>query len=225
MLGRCAVLKAFVVSAISLGLCGAMTSSAAAQVEPDDTEQAYLNATTHLEIENDWQISPTRIYGGVWLGFAGHAKREDDTYQAQGASTVGGQFGIDVVGFYNLLSLGAEVRMGSAKSAEGQRTNLIDVALKPRLRLIPEDNCPLELYLTTPVGITIPRLSDSNQNGDANPGWNVGLGGGINLFLHQAFGVNIEPMWLTHRFKVDGSQGGKLTIQEFALFINAVLAI
>lgn len=225
MLGRCAVLKAFVVSAISLHLCGVMASSAVAQVEPDDTEQAYLNATTHLDIENDWQISPTRIYGGVWLGFVGHSKVDDGTYQAQGATTVGGQFGIDVVGFYNLLSLGAEVRLGSAKSAEGQRINLIDVALKPRLRLIPEENCPLELYLTAPVGVTIPRLSDSNPSDDANAGWNVGLGGGINLFLHDSFGVNIEPMWLTHRFKVDGAQGGKLTIQEFALFINAVLAI
>ncbi|MFT3927482.1 MAG: hypothetical protein QM778_33420 [Myxococcales bacterium] len=217
--------KAFMVSVFSLGVCGALSSSAEAQVEPVNAEPAHTNATTHLELdEKNLTISPTRLYGGLWLGFAGHSKYDDTNYRAYGASTVGGQFGIDVVGFYNLISLGAEVRFGAAKSASGDRSNLIDIALKPRLRLVPEDNFPLEFYITSPFGITIPRLSDANS-ADANIGWNFGVGGGLNLFLHEKFGINVEPMWLTHRFKVDGPSSGKLTIQEFALFINAVLAI
>ena len=224
MFGGCAVYKAFMVSVFSLGLCGVSASSAAAQDESFNAATPDQAATSQLELDDVLHISPTRLYGGVWLGFAGHSKVEDDSYKAAGASTLGGQFGIDVVGFYDLLSLGAEVRIGSIKGPDGDRNPLIDVALKPRLRLVPEQGCPLEFYLTSPFGVTIPRFSDGNHN-SANPGWNFGLGGGLNLFVHEAIGINIEPMWLTHRFQVDGPQKGKLTIQEFALFINAVLAI
>jgi hypothetical protein len=220
-------LKVLVVSAFAAsGLLG-MTSSAAAQAytlppAPAVPERGENAAPTTHEYEVV-EISPTRIYGGVWLGFGGHSERDGQNYAANGASTVGGQFGLDVVGFHDILSLGAEARIGSAKSQAGERLNLIDLVLKPRLRFHPE-GVPLELYFTVPVGLTVPRLSDSS--GEGNVGWNLGIGGGLNVFFSESIGFNIEPMWLTHRFKVASSQGGgDLVLQEFALFLNGVIAL
>jgi hypothetical protein len=223
MFGKYQAFKALIVSLFIGSLCVGWRSSAAAQPVFVSASSSDKVATT-VEDDGFPHISPTRIYGGLWLGFAGHTKLEDNNYRAYGASTVGGQFGLDVVGFHDLLSLGAEVRFGAAKSNAGKRSQLLDVVLKPRLRLVPE-NSPLEFYFTTPIGFTVPRLSDSNAGSDGNVGWNFGVGGGANLFLGEGFGINVEPMWLTHRFKVNGTGGDTLSIQEFALFLNAVLAI
>jgi hypothetical protein len=225
------ILNTLKISIFTLGFGALVGSSASAQVDYTSTDidstssdESGTNATTYSDVEDFLHIPPTRLYGGVWLGFAGRSEYAGDSYRPYGASTVGGQFGVDVVGFHEIFSLGAEIRFGAAKSSAGERSNLLDVVVKPRLRLVP-DNCPLEFYFTVPVGFTMPRVRDTSSDANANIGWNLGVGGGMNLFFSEHFGINVEPMWLTHRFKVDGGDGGKLKISEFALFLNAVLAI
>ena len=229
MFWKCSIVNTLKISVFTLGLCAMAVCSAHAQQsvfsspesEFSSDDAASTDATTSTNIEEFLHIPPTRLYGGIWLGFAGHSEMDGNFYRPYGASTVGGQFGVDVVGFHEIFSLGAEVRFGAAKSSAGERSNLLDIVLKPRLRLVPE-NCPLEFYFTVPVGFTMPRIRDAGASGNANVGWNLGLGGGMNLFFSEHFGINVEPLWLTHRFKVDG---GQLKISEFALFLNAVLAI
>jgi hypothetical protein len=170
------------------------------------------------------EISPTRIYGGLWLGFAGQAGVDHNTENGS-STTVGGQFGLDVIGLREAFSLGIETRIGSAKWTMGESTKLLDFVLKPRLRIHPE-GVPLEFYVTVPVGLTVPRFSDVGKaHSDADVGWNLGAGGGVNLFFSEDFGINVEPMWLQHSFKGDGHGGGDFTIKQFSLFLNAVIAL
>jgi hypothetical protein len=79
-----------------------------------------------------------------------------------------------------------------------------------------------------PIGLTIPRLADVDGAGgvDENIGWNFGVGPGINVFLTDSFGLNAEPIWMFHHFGVDGTDGGDdITVKQFAVMINAVLAL
>jgi hypothetical protein len=163
----------------------------------------------------------TRVYGGLWLGFGGDAELDGDgAFGGSLRTTVGGQFGLDVIG-PRFFTLGAEVRVGAAKWKMGERTKLLDFALKPRLRLA-FDDVPLELYAAVPIGITVPRLANAYEESEGSVGWNLGAGGGVNLFFTEDFGVNVEPMWLMHTFKLDGDD---LKLRQFAMFVNVVLAL
>jgi hypothetical protein len=168
----------------------------------------------------------TRIYGGVWLGFGGDIVADGYGTVGHLGNTLGGQGGVDVV-VARYLSLGGEVRVGGFRAHPfDSRNRLIDLDFKPRLRL-PLARTPLELYFTVPVGLTIPRLSDAaGNNVDNNIGWNVGVGGGINAFLTRSFALNAEPIWMVHHFGIDGTDGnGTVKVKQFAILLNAVLAI
>ena len=172
----------------------------------------------------DWhdERDPTRIYGGLWLGFGGDA---DGPPNAELDTTLGGQFGIDSV-LARHFSLGGEFRIGAARfERTGDRSKLIDIDIKPRLRF-PIGRI-IELYGAVPVGLTIPRLGDIDDGDtEGKVGWNFGVGPGINLFLTESFGLNAEPMWLWHRFRVDGpGDDDHYTIKQFSLFLNAVIAL
>lgn len=178
---------------------------------------ALLLGGTSSAAAYDDNVDPTRLYGGVWLGFGGDADVDgDNQFAGDLETTVGGQIGLDAV-VSRYFSLGGEARFGRVKWKQFDGSKLIDLDFKPRLRL-PLTNAPIELYATTPVGLTIPRLRDVDMAPAANTGWNVGVGAGINLFLTDDFGLNAEPMWIMHDF-------GPYRIQQFSLFLNAVLAL
>jgi hypothetical protein len=139
--------------------------------------------------------------------------------------TIGGQAGVDVrVGRW--LSLGGEGRVGGFDIGNyDDRNRLIDLDFKPRLYL--PLHAPVEIYLTVPVGLTIPRLSDRDGRGsDENVGWNFGVGPGLNVFLTRSFGLNVEPIWMFHHFGTDGTDGNdKVTVKQFAILLNGVFAL
>jgi hypothetical protein len=166
----------------------------------------------------------TRIYGGVWLGFGGDIEVHGYDVGDMG-KTIGGQTGVDVL-VARYFSLGGEVRVGGFDVGHfDDRSRLIDLDFKPRLRL-PLRHTPIELYLTTPIGLTIPRLSDIRGQGtDENIGWNVGFGGGANFWITHNFAINVEPIYLIHKFGLDGTDGnGNVTVKQFSILINAVWA-
>src|SRR5690606_34174624 len=118
------------ISLFTLGFLAMAAFSAHAQYsaggpewDPLSSDESRTDATTYSDIEEFLHIPPTRLYGGVWLGFAGRSELDGTSYRPYGASTVGGQFGIDVVGFHDIFSLGAEFRFGAAKSSAGERSN------------------------------------------------------------------------------------------------------
>lgn len=165
---------------------------------------------------DDDRIDPTRLYGGLWLGFGGDAEVDgDDNFAGDLETTVGGQIGLDRV-MSRWFSLGAEARFGRVKWKQFDGSKLIDLDIKPRLRI--PLSAPIELYAAVPVGITIPRLRDVDNAPDDSVGWNVGAGAGINFFITDDFGLNAEPMWIMHDF-------GDYRLKQFSLFLNAVLAL
>jgi len=175
---------------------------------------------------DDNLIDDTRLYGGLWLGFGGDADLDGDgEFGGDLETTVGGQFGLEQV-IARHLSIGAEVRIGAVKwNNSADRSKVIDLDFKPRLRF-PLRNTPLELYLTMPVGLTVPRLGDvETGDTDGKVGWNIGAGAGLHVLLTDHFGVNVEPIWLMHRFTVEGGgDENDLTVKQFSLLVNAVLA-
>jgi opacity protein-like surface antigen len=181
-------------------------------------------AAADWDDDND-RYDDTRIYGGLWLGFGGDIEFEGIDVGDLG-KTIGGQAGVDVV-VARYFSLGGEVRVGGF-DVDGfdTRNRLIDLDFKPRLRLPLRG--PLELYATVPVGLTIPRLADIEGRGglDENLGWNLGVGAGLNWFLTDNFGLNVEPIWLMHNFGFEGPLGdGDVKMKQFAVMLNAVLAL
>ena len=177
------------------------------------------------DYDGDNDVDDTRIYGGLWLGFGGDAEFDENNVETDLGGTLGGQFGVDVL-TSRYFSLGGEARIGAAKFQDtGDRSKVIDLDFKPRLRL-PLYRLPIELYAALPVGLTIPRLADfANDNElDGKVGWNIGAAVGANWFITRSFGLNVEPAWLMHRFKVDGANND-FTLKQFALFINAVIAL
>jgi hypothetical protein len=188
-----------------------------------------LLGLSSVAFADDWdgyeRRDRTRIYGGVWLGFGGDIEYRGYDVGNLG-KTIGGQGGVDVL-VARYFSLGGEVRVGGFKAENfDQRSRLIDLDFKPRLRL-PLRHTPIELYLTTPVGLTIPRLADVDGRGtDENIGWNVGIGGGANFWITHNFGFNVEPIYLIHHFGVDGTDGDdKVKIKQFSIMLNGVFAI
>jgi hypothetical protein len=173
-----------------------------------------------------WERDRTRIYGGLWLGFGGDIEVDGLGDVGDLGKTIGGQAGVDVL-VLRYLSLGGEVRVGGFDVGNfDDRSRLIDLDFKPRLRL-PLGRSPVELYATVPVGLTIPRLADVDGRGvDENIGWNVGVGGGANLWVTHNFGLNVEPIWLVHHFGTDGTDGeGNVKIKQFSIMLNALFAI
>ncbi|HKU42209.1 MAG TPA: outer membrane beta-barrel protein, partial [Polyangiales bacterium] len=71
---------------------------------------------------------------------------------------------------------------------------LVDLDLKPRLRFLA--NNQLELYVAAPFGLTIPSVEDV----EANIGWNIGVGAGINYFFSQHVGLNAELLFVLHNY-------------------------
>ena len=110
-------------------------------------------------------------------------------------------------------------------NSTGDRSKVIDLDFKPRLRF-PLRNTPLELYVTVPLGLTVPRLGDVDTgNTDGKLGWNIGAGAGLHVLLTDHFGLNIEPIWLLHRFKIEVAVAeNDFTVKQFSLMANAVLA-
>lgn len=180
-------------------------------------------AAAHDYDREGGRVDATRLYGGLWLGFGGDAEWDGDAeFAGDLETTVGGQFGVDVVAT-RYFSLGGEARIGAVKWKVDDRSKLIDLDFKPRLRL-PLRNAPIEFYATVPVGLTVPRLARLGEDPvDTRVGWNLGAGGGVNFFITEDFGLNVEPMWLMHKFKAD--HGGEFTLKQFALFLNAVVAL
>ncbi|MFM2417773.1 MAG: hypothetical protein RL385_2496 [Pseudomonadota bacterium] len=168
------------------------------------------------------RYDPRRLYGGVWLGFAGNA-HADAAFGGDLDTTLGGQLGMDWV-THRFVSLGFETRIGASKwERMHDRSKLVDLDFKPRFR--PLAIGPFELYVAVPVGMTIPRLADvgdTNLNGKV--GWNIGVGVGANLFLTRRFALNVEPNWLYHHFKVDGP-ANDIALTQFSLMINGVIAL
>jgi hypothetical protein len=186
-----------------------------------------VSFTSHAKADYDdrYHYDPTRLYGGVWLGFGGNIDVDGVGHVGDLGKTIGGQVGVDVK-LARIFSLGAEVRIGGF-DVDGfdDRNRLIDLDFKPRLYL--PLNAPVEIYAAVPIGLTIPRLSDVDGRGpDANVGWNVGVGPGINVWFNNRFAVNAEPIWMFHHFGIDGTDGnGHVTVKQFAVLINAVLAL
>lgn len=164
----------------------------------------------------DHDIGATRLHGGLWLGFGGDADVDgDNEFAGDLETTVGGQFGVDrLVSRY--FSVGAEARIGRVGWQQFDNSKLIDLDFKPRLMLPVTES--FELYAAVPVGVTIPALSEVANAPDGKTGWNIGAGAGATLFLTDHFGINAEPMWIMHDF-------GSYQLQQFSLFLNAVVAL
>ena len=175
-----------------------------------------------------------RLLGGAHFGIGGSL--EGDRFPFDGeydlATTYGGHVGVDAVVF-RFFAIGGEVRAAAFNTEEAERRNidrsfLVDIDVKPRLR-IPFARQRFELYFSTPVGLTIPVLSDdisADGRVDGKPGWNLGLGGGMTFFFTEHFGLNLEPMYVMRWFGVEGPGGTELDLKmrQFTLFTNAVIA-
>jgi hypothetical protein len=192
--------------------------------------------------DRDGYRADIRLYGGLWLGFGGEAEIEGalrgpfglgevrgSTHPDQ-VTTLGGQVGFDIP-VLRFLSLGGEARFGTFNTEtfadnDVDRSKLIDLDFKPRLTL-PLRHSPIELYFTVPVGLTIPILADDfggDDGIDGKLGWNLGIGAGINFWITRSFALNLEPNYLMHWFDLDVPVGsGSVKLQQFTLFLNAVL--
>jgi hypothetical protein len=181
-------------------------------------------STASADLDDNDRYDPRRLYGGLWLGFSGDAEADgDDQFSGDLDTTLGGQVGMDWVA-QRWISLGFEARLGAARwERMKDRSKIIDLDFKPRFRFF--STGPIELYATTPVGLTIPRLADfDNRPLDGNIGWNFGVGAGINVFLTDSFGLNAEPIWLMHKFGVGGDADG-YTLKQFSVMLNAVILL
>lgn len=180
-----------------------------------------------------------RLYGGVGIGFGGELEVDGpgpfDALPNQDLTTsIGGQFGVDAV-VLSLLALGGEVRIvgwntEALDDRNVDRSKLVDIDFKPRLRF-PLVNDRLEIYGALPIGLTIPILADdwagdANEGIDGKVGWNLGVGGGMTFFVTPRFGLNLEPMYVMRWFGAEGGgQNADITMKQFTLFANAVIAI
>lgn len=167
----------------------------------------------------------TRIYGGAWLGFGGDAELDHDaSFVGTPQAMLGGQVGMDFPTF-RLLSLGFEGRFGAAKWERlRQSTKLIDLTLKPRCRFVSIGR--FELYGAVPVGVTINQpIAAGEERIHVQPvGFNVGGAAGANLFLSESFGLNAEPVWLYHYYRVEGPSND-FALKQFSVMVNAIVAL
>lgn len=181
--------------------------------------------------------SRLRLLAGAHFGIAGDLKPADDnTRWDQGAdlaTTYGGHFGVDAVVF-RFFAIGGEARFSAFNTEDWDargydRSFLLEFDAKPRLR-IPIARERMEFYFSTPLGLTVPILSnDINANGrvDGKPGFNLGIGGGFTFFITEHFGLNVEPMYVMRWFAIErpGGDDAKLEMRQFTLFTNAVMAL
>lgn len=173
-----------------------------------------------------------RLYGGLWLGFAGEldAGRGDRlglVGSRELTTSLGGQAGLEFV-LLRHVAFGGEVRVGrfntrGGDAADVDRSWLIDIDFKPRFRVVPP-RLPLDIYATLPIGMTIARFAKQLPDYDEKLGWNIGAGAGLTVFVTHSIGLNVEPIWLMHRFKVETPSGNvPVTLQQFSLLLNAVI--
>jgi hypothetical protein len=205
------------VVALGLGLAGA--------AHAHDSRDRYPDNPSRL-----------RILAGPHFGIGGTLEGDNDSPfdgKLDLAPTFGGQVGVDAV-VYRYFAIGGEVRASAFNTEDADRLDvdrsvLIDIDAKPRLR-IPFVHERMEIYFTTPVGLTIPVLSDDiarDDRVDGKIGWNLGIGGGLTFFITPRFGLNLEPMYVMRWFGVETRAGREvdLKMQQFTLFANAVFAI
>jgi hypothetical protein len=210
---RCAIPLLFTVLAVSLGLA---SSARADRADRLDTPGRL------------------RLLGGAHFGIGGTLEGDRSPFNGEYdlATTYGGHLGVDAVVF-RFFAIGGEVRASAINTEEAEARNidrsvLIDLDVKPRLR-IPFVRERFELYFSTPVGLTIPVLSDDialDGRVDGQVGWNLGIGGGMTFFITRHFGLNLEPMYVMRWFGVEGPGGTEvdLKMRQFTLFTNAVFA-
>jgi hypothetical protein len=179
--------------------------------------------------------SRLRLLGGVHFGIGGTIEGDRPPFDGEAdlATTYGGHVGVDAVVF-RFFAIGGEVRAAAFNTEDAEdrgvdRSFLVDLDVKPRLR-IPFVHERFELYFSTPVGLTIPVLSDdisADGRVDGKVGWNLGIGGGMTFFITHHFGLNLEPMYVMRWFGVEGPGGTKLdlSMRQFTLFTNAVIAL
>lgn len=186
-----------------------------------------------------------RLYAGPGFGFGGESELDVSLGGGLGLdgeadliTTFGAQAGAEYL-VHRYFAIGGEFRFGAINTEAGDdddvdRSKLYDLVVKPRVRY-PFARLPLELYLTVPIGLTIPRLSDDLTGQplvdlDEKVGWNLGIGGGITYLLSSRVGINVEPIWLMHWFTVEAST--RLTssdmdfaVRQFRLLVNLVVAL
>ena len=196
-----------------------------------------LGSPARADRDDDDPRAPSklRLLGGPHFGIGGSIEGDripfDGEYDLD--TTFGGQLGVDAVVF-RFFAIGGEVRAAGFNTEEAQkrgidRSLLVDIDVKPRAR-IPFANQRFERYFSTPVGLTIPVLSDEiapNDSVDGQVGWNLGIGGGMTFFVTRHFGLNLEPMYVMRWFGVEGPAGTELdlTMRQFTLFTNVVFAL
>lgn len=179
--------------------------------------------------------SRLRLLGGAHFGIGGTIEGDRPPFDGEVdlATTYGGHVGVDAVVF-RFFAIGGEVRAAAFNTEDAEERNvdrsfLVDLDVKPRLR-IPFVHERFELYFSTPVGLTIPVLSDdisADGRVDGKVGWNLGIGGGMTFFITHHFGLNLEPMYVMRWFGVEGPAGTELdlSMRQFTLFTNAVIAL
>lgn len=182
-----------------------------------------MSSQASADYYRDRDVDNTRIYGGLGLGFGGDLEIGNDEYDL--GTSIGGQFGADFI-LARFFALGAEARItGFELEGTSSRSRFIDLVAKPRLRFPLSGRA--EIYATVPIGLTIPRLGDFDNDGaDEKLGWNVGVGAGLTFFLTNSFGLNVEPIYLIHKFGAEvGDDDADATAKQFAILLNAVIAL
>jgi hypothetical protein len=180
--------------------------------------------------------SRLRLLAGAHFGIGGTLEGDNDSPldgKLDLAPTYGGHVGVDAVVF-RFFAIGGEVRASAFNTEDADerdidRSVLVDIDAKPRLR-IPFVHERLELYFSTPIGLTVPILSEElapNDRVDGKVGWNLGIGGGLTFFFTRRIGLNLEPMYVMRWFGIEtpGGRDVDLKMQQFTLFTNVVLAI
>lgn len=124
-------------------------------------------------------------------------------------------FGFQLGGSYvwPYFGLGGELRMSRIKTelidppegferfSDNDTDTLWDVVFKP-LGRFELDSAPLELQLALPLGLTIPRISQVDEDAE-NLGFNLGILLGANYFFTSRFGLAAEMGWQMHWLPID----------------------
>lgn len=181
--------------------------------------------------------SRLRLLGGMHFGIAGEIESERNgpfatSAERDLATTYGGHLGVDAV-VLRFFAIGGEFRFSAwntetAEDRDVDRSKMIDLDVKPRLRFAFARE-RLEFYFSTPVGLSVPILSDDIDAGGrikGKPGFNLGVGGGLTFFLTHYFGLNVEPMYVMRWFKVEaGGLNRDVEMRQFHIFTNAVFTL
>ena len=184
-----------------------------------------------------------RLYLGGLIGFSGNQSAQlkiAGESEGSGDNNLAVSYGFDVGARFfavRLFDLGAELRLGWIKPAADEtvyeRSLLVDIAVKPRLRFDFAQGRG-EFYLAAPVGLTIPSLPEGVSG---SVGWNVGAGAGVTYFVSKNVGLNLEAMMLFHGYGAKGDEeeyipdsgtyeevSATLFLWQPTVFLNLVIA-